>query len=1010
MERAAGDYHPFGTVQEVYISFGTGSIFTQFVSTSVEVTYDANAIDMPGGPTLSIIPNNNFGVIQTVSVPDGPSSYLFNSYNPSKLGYYAIGLLLSVQNGSGDYQGYGTISALTIRGEGYNPFTGQNNCEPLAQFVANPTTGNAPLTVDFFNRSLGADSYVWNLGDGNTSTAENITYTYNEAGEYPVTLTASNGVEQDTSSTTIIYVNDPDALPGAGLGRPLQVDDRYSNWYGLVAGSYDFDLGQQVSIETGSFYQIFGLSPGNAYSISNGVSPVMALESGDVKSVEKMSVSSCADFVGFPEGRFTGSCQLLTPGFIVDPANPLAGIQAYKLAVDDMYIVTVRYNERYEFKYLVSDPKVQAFQTISKGCIIGYTTKMLPSLPTEFEGIEIGADSQGGSIGGYFSVPDTSDKGATVIRLTKGDDQPERLLPLMVEDQTADKACNANPETAFCLGDPDFKNFDDNWTRLGTVDNTIYPIVLYPGSRIYMTMQLEAGAEYSFTVQAAVSDIGYVPGRSAKLTLNVGTTTSASTINETGSGASRYQSYSIALGEHSPDLVTAHTIGISNTGQNAIEILTACLSDREVGSATGACYFTNPSFDLGSSGWTVEDGESNPGAVYLNYGGSVAQNVHLLPPIDPGPDDELTYDMTITFEPWIRPGVSYSSTDYLLATFWFNVELGAGSGFEAIYDYGGTYNEGPIQGGNFDFVLGNTVTITHRISIPVETDELFTLQADISTSDPDILGIVVTEICLEGPHNVPNDDVFNGLPDPYEASCAVVNRPTSPDLSAWITYLQRSLERFFNCDLMRALSQMYGIMRQMFTTLTGYFSYIAAVINSFANWLTYEMLPWLNGHFRNIAVGSNITVISEGASEGRNLFDVLYLLIDSIIRPFLDMIISVIYQAVNLLFDIVTAFLGLFAQLFNELMRFVNTLLSWTTMLVDAWNNSTPQTIPGMPDCSASWTSSPFCMAAYVLENTAFSGTGALFIPLIIGFGSINLLLFVIVVFKETIEDAADHL
>jgi len=60
---------------------------------------------------------------------------------------------------------------------------------PTASFIGQGE-GCAPLTVNFTNTSLLAQSYQWNFGDGGTSTADNPTYIYNVPGVYSVTLTA----------------------------------------------------------------------------------------------------------------------------------------------------------------------------------------------------------------------------------------------------------------------------------------------------------------------------------------------------------------------------------------------------------------------------------------------------------------------------------------------------------------------------------------------------------------------------------------------------------------------------------------------------------------------------------------------------------------------------------------------------------------------------------------------------------------------------------------------------
>ncbi|MEZ5055977.1 MAG: PKD domain-containing protein [Saprospiraceae bacterium] len=65
-----------------------------------------------------------------------------------------------------------------------------------------PTTNFTSMVdlanVDFTNLSANADSYVWDFGDGNTSTDPNPSHTYGMDGVYTVTLTATN----DCGTTT----------------------------------------------------------------------------------------------------------------------------------------------------------------------------------------------------------------------------------------------------------------------------------------------------------------------------------------------------------------------------------------------------------------------------------------------------------------------------------------------------------------------------------------------------------------------------------------------------------------------------------------------------------------------------------------------------------------------------------------------------------------------------------------------------------------------------------------
>ena len=64
--------------------------------------------------------------------------------------------------------------------------------QPVANFDATPTTGQAPLLVKFSDTSTNSPTiWNWNFGDGTSSSVQNPTHTFN-AGSYTVTLTASN--------------------------------------------------------------------------------------------------------------------------------------------------------------------------------------------------------------------------------------------------------------------------------------------------------------------------------------------------------------------------------------------------------------------------------------------------------------------------------------------------------------------------------------------------------------------------------------------------------------------------------------------------------------------------------------------------------------------------------------------------------------------------------------------------------------------------------------------------
>jgi parallel beta-helix repeat protein len=78
---------------------------------------------------------------------------------------------------------------------------------PVADFWGSPRSGNAPLSVTFSDTSTGTPTaWKWSFGDGTYSTQQNPVHKYSKAGNYTVTLTASNKVGSGTL-TKYNYIN-----------------------------------------------------------------------------------------------------------------------------------------------------------------------------------------------------------------------------------------------------------------------------------------------------------------------------------------------------------------------------------------------------------------------------------------------------------------------------------------------------------------------------------------------------------------------------------------------------------------------------------------------------------------------------------------------------------------------------------------------------------------------------------------------------------------------------------
>jgi len=144
------------------------------------------------------------------------------------------------------YQNPGNYTAnLTVINEnGTNSTTIQIMVEefkvqPIANFSANPTSGNVPLSVQFTDLSQNTTSRNWNFGDGATSTDQSPSHTYNTAGTYTATLTATNenGTSSKSTSITVTEQSSSDDSGSSGSSSSGSSHHSSSNGGGGGAGS-----------------------------------------------------------------------------------------------------------------------------------------------------------------------------------------------------------------------------------------------------------------------------------------------------------------------------------------------------------------------------------------------------------------------------------------------------------------------------------------------------------------------------------------------------------------------------------------------------------------------------------------------------------------------------------------------------------------------------------------------------------------------------------------------------
>jgi|GEM_PF-2257697 len=103
--------------------------------------------------------------------------------------------------------------------------TKPENQLPIAKIAASPTSGLAPLTVDF-DGTLSSDSdgqiahYLWNFGDGQASSDAKTSHTYTQGGSFTATLTVTDNDGGMASATIAINVTADTTAPTLSIDIP----------------------------------------------------------------------------------------------------------------------------------------------------------------------------------------------------------------------------------------------------------------------------------------------------------------------------------------------------------------------------------------------------------------------------------------------------------------------------------------------------------------------------------------------------------------------------------------------------------------------------------------------------------------------------------------------------------------------------------------------------------------------------------------------------------------------
>lgn len=138
--------------------------------------------------------------------PGTTGSTLFSLTAPSTPGTYFLWFVFDANSG---YAQAASAFASPLTTPGYIEIQVGAPLAITASASANPTSGAAPLTVQFTGGATGGEapySYAWTFGDGSSSTQQNPTHTYTAAGDYAAELTVTDGAGDSATSVANVDV------------------------------------------------------------------------------------------------------------------------------------------------------------------------------------------------------------------------------------------------------------------------------------------------------------------------------------------------------------------------------------------------------------------------------------------------------------------------------------------------------------------------------------------------------------------------------------------------------------------------------------------------------------------------------------------------------------------------------------------------------------------------------------------------------------------------------------
>lgn len=834
-----------------------------------------------------------------------------------------------------------------------------------------------------FNGNTENDAYHQRTQEGPASHNLQWTGTPFEIETLEIVILARNDDPGDGSYAYITSISITE--PQIEVYRPLSSGDEVNSDF---IGLYDVNAGGVGAENLLNAHQVVHFS-------DEPLDPVYSAVSGIVTENRPANSGDCQKHFGHGDCKFALDVNLLTGGIGEVYAYLALWYTDSSLTSFQYNIVTIyNYDLNVSFTYFLLNPTVKTGDTIAGGCILGYTGPVLDvtGYGTQFlidlvPILDVTVYEYDSWIYGMVAV--------TVQRF--GDPENYDLTQILSVYPSGDTPCSNENLPCGLVENPTFQRNAQGW--LGDFQQVGgFGVLLNNGQEVYKFFDLDESSAISLSVEVeqwASTSTGAVHG--VQLFID----DEESPIYTVG-GRSVY-----TLNIPAETLADgAHRVGVRGTWAGVVRITRMCLN----GSAPiSSCYFNNPAFDYGLSGWenagAVHDSVNTEGYVMVTNDpiAYLSQEITLYPVDESTPQE---YQLTVILNGWTPQSPSFSyDVEYVEVTRLYTTEFDLSNTGEAIQ-------------------VDDVYIYEETFTIDEETTEQFTFTFELfeagAVAVPSGVGQAwVTRICLE-----PTDGNYAGYTPPplFGEQCEKISPNDTNDILNQIRWLWRKMDNFFQCDLMIVLNRIYSTVLDTYNLAVHQTKYSILTAHIWSNWLADIFFPYLSGHFYNIATGTVTTItVNEGGQSCNNLFclftslfgagenifdsfaDIIKTGLTEVLAPLTNALIALLNRTVNFFFSLLELFLSFGLMLIVRLFEFLDIARDWLFLLIDTWNNATPAQIPGLPDCQSNPQDGGFCIALWFLEHTIFSSRGALLIPLMIGLGSLRLVLWAFIDARRTI-------